>query len=104
MQALAEENRAVGNDPLVRLARVPEFAFRLARSALDAGRPVLISVPRRGYLPSLACAACRTHARGAGRATAHSPWPRTNRCRVGGATAWTWRRGAPPVARRGSVR
>ena len=63
VQALAEENRAVGNDPLVRLARVPEFAFRLARSALDAGRPVLISVPRRGYLPSLACAACRTHAR-----------------------------------------
>ncbi|WP_161927698.1 primosomal protein N' [Gordonia crocea] len=63
VQALAEENRAVGNDPLVRLARVPEFAFRLARASLDAGQPVLISVPRRGYLPSLACAKCRTHAR-----------------------------------------
>ncbi|MFT4200705.1 primosome assembly protein PriA, partial [Gordonia sp. (in: high G+C Gram-positive bacteria)] len=63
VQALAEENRAIGNDPLVRLARIPEFAFRLARSSLDAGAPVLISVPRRGYLPSLACAKCRTHAR-----------------------------------------
>ncbi|MFT3900026.1 MAG: primosomal protein N' [Gordonia sp. (in: high G+C Gram-positive bacteria)] len=63
IQALAEENRAIGNDPLVRLARVPEFAFRLARKSLDDGHPVLISVPRRGYLPSLACAKCRTHAR-----------------------------------------
>ncbi len=63
VHALAEENRAVGNDPLVRMARVPEFAFRLARAALDADRPVLISVPRRGYLPSLACGRCRTHAR-----------------------------------------
>lgn len=63
VQALAEENRSVGNDPLVRMARVPEFAFRLARSALDADRPVLISVPRRGYLPSLSCAKCRSHAR-----------------------------------------
>ncbi|QKT09133.1 primosomal protein N' [Gordonia sp. X0973] len=61
--ALDEENRVVGNDPLVRLARVPEFAFRLARTSLDADRPVLISVPRRGYLPSLSCAKCRTHAR-----------------------------------------
>ncbi|NNG95763.1 primosomal protein N' [Gordonia araii] len=63
VQGIADENRAIGNDPLVRLARVPEFAFRLARTSLDAGQPVLISVPRRGYLPSLACAKCRTHAR-----------------------------------------
>ncbi|KAA8959844.1 MAG: primosome assembly protein PriA, partial [Mycobacterium sp.] len=33
------------------------------RSALDAGAPVLVQVPRRGYLPALACGGCRAIAR-----------------------------------------
>src|SRR6185312_4008656 len=38
-------------------------AARTARSALQAGSPVLVQVPRRGYVPSLACGRCRTIAR-----------------------------------------
>ena len=50
-------------DPLAHSARIPEMAFASARRAIAAGLPVLFSVPRRGYLPSLACAGCRTHVR-----------------------------------------
>jgi primosomal protein N' (replication factor Y) len=44
-------------------ARVPHAAFDLARAALSAGRPVLVQVPRAGYLPWLACGSCRETAR-----------------------------------------
>jgi primosomal protein N' (replication factor Y) len=44
-------------------ARLPTLAWRAARDALAAGAPVLVQVPRRGYLPAVACAACRTPAR-----------------------------------------
>jgi primosomal protein N' (replication factor Y) len=50
-------------DPAARAARLPSLAWRTARAALDAGRPVLVQVPRRGYQPSLACAECRLPAR-----------------------------------------
>ncbi|MHA3022181.1 primosomal protein N' [Mycobacterium sp. BMJ-28] len=50
-------------DPAARTARVPSMALRAARTALQAGRPVLVQVPRRGYIPALACARCRTVAR-----------------------------------------
>ncbi|NNU28751.1 primosomal protein N' [Isoptericola sediminis] len=43
-------------------ARLPTAAWRTARSALERG-PVLVQVPRTGYLPVVACAACRTAAR-----------------------------------------
>jgi len=52
-----------GDDPLARAARLPTAAFQAARTALGAGKPVLVQVPRRGYLPALACANCRTPAR-----------------------------------------
>ncbi|MFW0794606.1 primosomal protein N' [Gordonia sp. CPCC 205515] len=61
--ALSDEDRRVANDPLARSARIPAMAFEAARTALAAERPVLFSVPRRGYIPSVACARCRTHAR-----------------------------------------
>jgi primosomal protein N' (replication factor Y) len=38
------------------------MAFQTARRALEDG-PVLVQVPRRGYLPGLACGRCRTPAR-----------------------------------------
>jgi primosomal protein N' (replication factor Y) len=50
-------------DPAARSARLPALAFRTARAALAAGRPVLVQVPRRGYLPALACANDRRPAR-----------------------------------------
>jgi primosomal protein N' (replication factor Y) (superfamily II helicase) len=50
-------------DPAARGARLPSLALRTAREALARGRPVLVQVPRRGYVPSLACARDRTPAR-----------------------------------------
>lgn len=43
-------------------AHLPGAAWRAAKAALADG-PVLVQVPRRGYLPSLACAQCRWPAR-----------------------------------------
>jgi primosomal protein N' (replication factor Y) len=42
-------------------ARVPTAAWRAARDALAHG-PVLVQVPRSGYLPLVACERCRTRA------------------------------------------
>lgn len=50
-------------DPAARTARLPSLALRTARTALQSGHSVLVQVPRRGYVPSLACARCRTVAR-----------------------------------------
>jgi primosomal protein N' (replication factor Y) (superfamily II helicase) len=50
-------------DRAARTARLPSVALRAARSALEAGAPVLVQVPRRGYVPSLACRCCRAIAR-----------------------------------------
>jgi primosomal protein N' (replication factor Y) len=44
-------------------ARLPSQAWRAARDSLAAGAPVLVQVPRRGYLPFVACASCRVRAR-----------------------------------------
>lgn len=61
--ALDDSGYAEERDPAARTARLPSMALQAARSALKAGRPVLIQVPRRGYVPSLACGKCRTIAR-----------------------------------------
>ncbi|MBL8928746.1 MAG: primosomal protein N' [Kineosporiaceae bacterium] len=42
--------------------RLPSQAWRAVQSGLESG-PVLIQVPRAGYLPALACATCRRPAR-----------------------------------------
>lgn len=60
---LSAEDRRVAGDPLARSARIPGIAFAAARSAVAADTPVLFSVPRRGYIPSVACSRCRAHAR-----------------------------------------
>ncbi|WP_086661809.1 primosome assembly protein PriA [Lentzea kentuckyensis] len=49
-------------DPAARTARLPSIAFDAARFALSDS-PVLIQVPRRGYVPALACGQCRGPAR-----------------------------------------
>ncbi len=43
-------------------ARLPSEAWRVAKQALAHG-PVLVQVPRRGYLPGLSCRACGLSAR-----------------------------------------
>jgi primosomal protein N' (replication factor Y) (superfamily II helicase) len=53
----------LARDPGAATARLPSLAWQTARQALQAGTPVLVQVPRRGYLPSVACAECRTPAR-----------------------------------------
>ncbi|MGW6931698.1 primosomal protein N' [Lentzea sp. NPDC054927] len=49
-------------DSAARTARLPSIAFDAARFALTDS-PVLIQVPRRGYVPALACGQCRGPAR-----------------------------------------
>ena len=50
-------------DAAARSARLPSIAFEAARAALAAKSPVLIQVPRRGYVPALACGSCRAPTR-----------------------------------------
>lgn len=52
---LAREGPAAG-------ARLPSAAWRAVHDGLAAG-PVLVQVPRAGYVPAVACADCRTPAR-----------------------------------------
>ena len=53
----------LARDPGAASARLPSLAWTSARDALRADLPVLVQVPRRGYVPSVACADCRTPAR-----------------------------------------
>ena len=80
-------------DPAARSARLPALAFRAARTALGDGLPVLVQVPRRGYLPALACVNDRTparceHCNGPLSAAAAEATPT---CRWCGRTAASWR-------------
>jgi primosomal protein N' (replication factor Y) len=56
------EDAQLARDAAARTARLPNVAFEAARKALDDG-PVLVQVPRRGYVPGIACGRCRTPAR-----------------------------------------
>jgi primosomal protein N' (replication factor Y) len=53
----------IARDPAAAAARLPSLAWRTTREALETGHPVLVQVPRGGYVPSLACARDRTPAR-----------------------------------------
>jgi len=59
---VAGEGTDVERDGAASHAHLPSAAWRAAKSALEQG-PVLIQVPRRGYLPSLSCQHCREPAR-----------------------------------------
>lgn len=63
IEGVSDDDRRIAGDPLARSARIPNIAFAAARRALAQDRPVLFSVPRRGYLPSVACGRCREDAR-----------------------------------------
>lgn len=59
---VAGEGHDADRDPAVAAAHLPTLAWRTAKDALALG-PVLVQVPRRGYLPSLSCHDCRRPAR-----------------------------------------
>ncbi|MER5873932.1 primosomal protein N' [Streptomyces sp. NPDC002044] len=67
VRAYAPRIRTVGDELLARdgaarAARLPSLAWETVREGLKTG-PVLVQVPRRGYVPRLACERCRTPAR-----------------------------------------
>jgi primosomal protein N' (replication factor Y) len=61
--AIGEDATQLARDPMARAARLPTVAFDAARAALGRDRAVLVQVPRRGYVPALACGQCRAPAR-----------------------------------------
>jgi primosomal protein N' (replication factor Y) (superfamily II helicase) len=60
VRTVSDEDQA--RDPAARAARLPSLAWRVTRDALLRG-PVLVQVPRRGYIPGLSCERCRERAR-----------------------------------------
>ncbi|MFJ1973481.1 primosomal protein N' [Streptomyces sp. NPDC087903] len=52
----------LARDEAARAARLPSLAWQAVREGLRHG-PVLVQVPRRGYVPRMACANCRAPAR-----------------------------------------
>jgi primosomal protein N' (replication factor Y) len=57
-----ESDTELERDPAATAARMPRRVFEVVRHALVSG-PVLVHVPRSGYLPTLACDRCRSAAR-----------------------------------------
>jgi primosomal protein N' (replication factor Y) (superfamily II helicase) len=94
----AADERELGRDEAATTARLPSLALRTARAALESG-PVLVQVPRRGYLAAIACGRCRAQARCVavvGGANCNGPLRlagqhATPDCRWCGALATSWR-------------
>ncbi|MFC7492524.1 MULTISPECIES: primosome assembly protein PriA [unclassified Knoellia] len=59
---VAGEGADLARDPAAARAHLPSAAWQVAKEGLTRG-PVLVQVPRRGYLPSLSCQDCRRPAR-----------------------------------------
>ncbi|MDI9628695.1 MAG: primosomal protein N' [Acidobacteriota bacterium] len=62
VRATADSEFVLERDPRAGRSRLPSQAFEIIRTGLTAG-PVLVQVPRAGYLPVLACQSCRTGVR-----------------------------------------
>jgi primosomal protein N' (replication factor Y) len=62
VKVTADSDFALARDPVARAARMPHEVFEVMRAALASG-PVLVQVPRAGYLLSLVCQTCREPAR-----------------------------------------
>ena len=58
----ADTDWALDRDPAARAARLPHDVFAAIRAGLASG-PVLLQVPRAGYVSALACERCREAAR-----------------------------------------
>ncbi|GAB3427364.1 primosomal protein N' [Flindersiella endophytica] len=62
MQTTGDTMAELSRDTAARAVRLPHKAFEAARAALSDA-PVLVQVPRSGYVPALACQDCRERAR-----------------------------------------
>ncbi|GAA1378002.1 primosomal protein N' [Luteococcus sanguinis] len=62
IRAAADSDKALERDPLAGSIRLPQLVFETIRAGLAAG-PVLVQVPRAGYLVALSCQTCRTGVR-----------------------------------------
>lgn len=62
VRAAVDSDLALARDPAARSARLPHEVFELVRATLPQG-PVLVQVPRSGYLVALVCQDCREPAR-----------------------------------------
>jgi primosomal protein N' (replication factor Y) len=60
---VAADEFELSRDAAATTARLPSLALRTVRAGLASGSPVLVQVPRRGYLAAIACARCRAKAR-----------------------------------------
>ncbi len=58
VRVVADDDVALERDPAARAARLPHQAFSTVRTGLAQG-PVLVQVPRAGYVVSLSCQTCR---------------------------------------------
>jgi primosomal protein N' (replication factor Y) (superfamily II helicase) len=87
----AADEDELARDGAALSARLPSLAIRTARAALARG-PVLVQVPRRGYLAAIACGRCRAHARCAACAgpLEIAGARQTPQCRWCGAVAASW--------------
>lgn len=63
IRAAADTDFELLRDPHAQSARLPTVAFDAARRALGRGMPVLVQVPRKGYVPTMSCGVCRAPAR-----------------------------------------
>ena len=63
IRAVGDSDFELERDPLAASARLPKVAFEALRRALDRDEPALVQVPRKGYVPTLACGNCRAPAR-----------------------------------------
>jgi primosomal protein N' (replication factor Y) len=62
IRAVGDDDHELARDEAAHWARLPSLALRTAREGLTRG-PVLVQVPRRGYLTAVACETCRARAR-----------------------------------------
>lgn len=63
IHAAADSDFALERDPAARFARMPGAAFHALRAAIGRGDPVIVQVPRKGYVPTLSCGNCRAPSR-----------------------------------------
>ncbi|HZP53042.1 primosomal protein N' [Actinocrinis sp.] len=87
-----DPDRDTARDAGAAIARIPALAWRVARDGLQRG-PVLVQVPRTGYLPALACVRCReaAHCAHCHGALALAGAADSARCRWCGKIAERWR-------------
>jgi primosomal protein N' (replication factor Y) len=58
VRVAADDDFALERDPAARAARLPHQVFSVVRAGLAQG-PILVQVPRAGYVVSLSCQTCR---------------------------------------------